>query len=713
MSSHDGQASEKTIVTNLESKTLLKSIGPYDIIKPVGHGGMGEVFLCRDSRNPDAPPVAVKTVFPELLEEPAIVKRFEAEARALASIRHPGVVQFYECGTFETAGRTSYYMAMEYIDGVSLYTLSRQRRLSFPDILMISIQIARGLEATHNGSVIHRDLKPGNIMITKEGLAKIIDFGIAKPSLMGMENNEDPARGFKTQTGIFIGTVNYVAPEILRDKPASVSSDIYALGLIIWEMLNSKAPFKADNLALTIKNVTTDTLVWPTLIGSLAPIGFIDFIDTVLLKDPSLRPKDAGSVAAALEKIAAAARWTGALGRKTRFDLNIFWSSETISQITKLDISEPEIAYVLQEIEDQLTAMQDARLLTTTPIVVSSELIAKCVGAYRRTRFEISKRRMTRPQDMVNTGPIPFKLVTAESTIPTSFTSPSSFRAIMTAIVIAGSATYFGFTQHPDKMPNSSSIARLIRRVTLSQEVARDLAGGPAAPAAAPQAAAPPVATKSIATPVASKPVENKSVVLGDTVKPLPVMQLATGRMLSYRVTKPAADGTISVGQHTRLLTAMSESELIWLVDGKDTVRTPRSFLGVEAYFHPIYRTRADVPTERFSESRIFPLTAGVVSYIELTDPQVRSKEKIECIPVSSRYSTILSEQHEVWKIECVREVTYLQQITHKVIETYQYSPSLGAILEGDIRTTMFDPNGATISTVTSQFDLQLQLSVF
>ncbi len=713
MSSQDQQDPEQTVVIPFIPPGPVKAIGPYEVIKLLGEGGMGQVFLCSDSRNPNAPPVAVKTVFPELLAESATIKRFEAEARALASVRHQGVVKFYECGVFETAGRTSHYMAMEYIDGISLYVLSRQRRLSFPDIMVIAIQIARGLDAIHSGAVIHRDLKPGNIMVTKDGLAKIIDFGIAKPSLVGMSNDEAPTRGFKTQTGMFIGTVNYVAPEILRDKPASPSSDIYALGLIIWEMLNGATPFKSDNIAETIKRVTSETLAWPTLVRSLAPLGFLEFVDKILAKDPAARPIDASTVAVSLEKIATAARWTGSLARKTRFDLNIFWSTETISQIKNFDISEPEVTYVLQEIEDQLTSLQDSRLQSTKPITVSSELIAKCVSAYRRTRFETSKRRMTRPQPIASTGTVPFKLVTSETSISPTRTSFLSFRAVVAAVIIASSVTYFGFSRNPEQMVIiTAEVARLTRSLMLPPEVARDLAGSASAPLP-PVTIVDAVKPTTILQPAKVVEPETRPVVLGDTVKPLPATKLATGRVLSYRVTTPSADGKISVSQHTRFLTEISSTELTWLVDGTDTLRTPRSFLTVEAYFNPMFRKRDGVLKQELPEISFFPLTAGVGGRIRLADTDWKSAETVECTPISSRYTTVQSEQHEVWKVECFREVTFEHQLVYKIVETYQYSPSLEAVLEVDLRATRYDPKGTVISTTTSQFDLQPHLSVF
>jgi len=231
--------SPKTIVVGIGESAFAGSLEPTEIIRHLGEGGMGEVFLCvnpryRENQSPRLPKeIAVKTLSPEFNQDQELLKRFEAEAKALSPIEHRNVVRLYDWGTFQTGDRVGQrYISMEYIQGVSLHQLGRARRLSFPDILDFSFQIAEGLSAVHRTNVIHRDLKSAKLMITTDGVVKIIDFGIAKPSSLASEA-ESGDRGFKTKTGIIIGTVNYLAPELLLGAPASVQSDLYAIGLII------------------------------------------------------------------------------------------------------------------------------------------------------------------------------------------------------------------------------------------------------------------------------------------------------------------------------------------------------------------------------------------------------------------------------------------------------------------------------------------------
>lgn len=162
--------SPKIIIVGIGETALADQLEPTEIIRHLGEGGMGEVFLCvnpryRENQSPRLPKeIAVKTLSPELNQDQELLKRFEAEAKALSPIEHRNVVRLYDWGTFQTGDRVGQrYISMEYIQGVSLHQLGRARRLSFPDILDFSIQIAEGLSAVHRTNVIHRDLKPAKL----------------------------------------------------------------------------------------------------------------------------------------------------------------------------------------------------------------------------------------------------------------------------------------------------------------------------------------------------------------------------------------------------------------------------------------------------------------------------------------------------------------------------------------------------------------------
>jgi serine/threonine protein kinase len=663
-----------------------KNIGPYEVLSRLGNGGMGEVFLCNDTRQADGPVVAVKTVFPELLQDESVVRRFQAEAMALGAIRHANVVRMYESGQFETNGHKSHYMAMEYIDGVTLFSLCRQRRLSFPDILRISIQIAEGLEATHIASVIHRDLKPGNVMVTKEGVVKIIDFGIAKPSSLGLVTNEDPSRGFKTQTGMFIGTVNYVAPEILRDLPASQLSDIYGLGLILWEMLSARTPFKADNAAETIRKVTSDKLKWSASIRNLAPPGYIDLVDRMLAKDPFQRPGTAHTAAEELRKVESAGRWSGIFNRKTRFDLEINWSQETIAEVKTHKIEDGELPFVLQEIEDRLAEEKDPRLLQQKPIIANPALIGKCVNNYRRARFDMVSMRRTQAQDhggVINVSPED-AMVMIEKVEPPLLTAPRVI-AIALAFIVAG--VIFMAYRKPDRFQNIR-----ISSIRISNEIAKKAKSFMGS------------GSRTIASEHEAK-VEKQV-----TVENAQTQNIFKGRTLVYRVTNPGISGAIVVSQETRVIADYSESEIIWQINENDTVRTPRSFLPVESYFHPFFRrqSEAQIPTVGLG---IFPLVKGRESHTEISDYESASLEKTRCTPISSRQMAINTVEHEIWQIDCVREITRHARTTHIIIETYRYSPSLDVVIASELRARAYDDAGIAVATEVRRIDLQPQLS--
>lgn len=360
---------------------MSSKIGRFDFVAPLGQGGMGEVFLCRDPLNTllgsDAL-VAVKTVFPDFLQDAEILSRFESEARLLSPIYHANVVRLIEWGQLEGGKHDgTHFVAMEYIQGISLHALSRRRRISFSDVLRIGIQIAQGLEATHRSHVVHRDMKPANVMITKDGVAKIIDFGIAKPK---SKIEVDAVTG----STLMIGTVNYIAPEVARGGDATISSDIYAFGLVLWEMLNSETPFKSASVNETLARVEGEDLVWPVAISKVAPPGFIDLVSRMTNKNPNLRPASAKDVANELEQILAQAKWSGSFARRSRFDIDIRWSARTVDLLKEQQISDAELLFPLQIIEDHLAKTGDPRLQDKDPLDIDTGTLSECVALYRK-----------------------------------------------------------------------------------------------------------------------------------------------------------------------------------------------------------------------------------------------------------------------------------------------------------------------------------------
>src|SRR6202162_4375237 len=209
-----------------------EKLGPYEIVAPIGKGGMGEVYRAHDSRlNRD---VAVKVANPQFSE------RFPREARAIAALNHTNICHLYDVGPD--------YLVMEYVEGQDL-----RGPMDFNDALPIVQQLIDGIEAAHEKNIIHRDLKPANIKITPEGVVKILDFGLAKamepppPSNGNPENSPTLAMG-ATAAGIILGTAAYMAPEQAKGKAADKRSDIWSFGVILHEVLTGQRLFPAESV---------------------------------------------------------------------------------------------------------------------------------------------------------------------------------------------------------------------------------------------------------------------------------------------------------------------------------------------------------------------------------------------------------------------------------------------------------------------------------
>ena len=204
----------------------------YQIIKSIGEGGMANVYLAYDTildRN-----VAVKVLRGDLANDEKFVRRFQREALAASSLSNPNIVEVYDVG--EDNGE--YYIVMEYIEGKHLKSLIKKRgRLTVSEAVDIVLQITSGMSVAHDSYIIHRDIKPQNILILENGLVKITDFGIA----MAMNSTQ------LTQTNSVMGSVHYLPPEQASGKGATLQSDIYSIGILFYELLTGTLPFKGDN----------------------------------------------------------------------------------------------------------------------------------------------------------------------------------------------------------------------------------------------------------------------------------------------------------------------------------------------------------------------------------------------------------------------------------------------------------------------------------
>ena len=214
----------------------------YEILQVLGEGGMAFVYKARDTQLERF--VAIKTLKPNYVNQETFVDRFKREAKTAANLNHPNIVQIFDWGIEEEP-----YFVMEYIEGDTLTSIiSKNKTISLSDILFIGAQVSSGLHAAHQKGLVHRDIKPGNIMITPDGKVKVTDFGI-----VSLQNEESDI----TKTGSVLGTASYISPEQAQGKPVSIESDLYSLGTVLYELITGKTPFSGDSpISTATKHLT-------------------------------------------------------------------------------------------------------------------------------------------------------------------------------------------------------------------------------------------------------------------------------------------------------------------------------------------------------------------------------------------------------------------------------------------------------------------------
>ena len=222
--------------------------GRYAVLEPVGSGGMAEVYRARDELL--GRDVAVKVLNDRLSRDKSFVERFKREAQSAANLNHPNIVSLYDYGSDEGA----YYIVMEFIEGKALGEMVAESGPFLPErAAEITADVAAALERAHSSGIVHRDIKPNNIMVTTGGQTKVTDFGIARALGASTEQTQ------MTQTGMVIGTAAYLSPEQAQGNPVDARSDVYSLGCVLYEMLAGKAPFSGDTpLAIAYKHVRED-----------------------------------------------------------------------------------------------------------------------------------------------------------------------------------------------------------------------------------------------------------------------------------------------------------------------------------------------------------------------------------------------------------------------------------------------------------------------
>jgi serine/threonine protein kinase len=264
----------------------VKKVGRYRIISELGRGAMGVVYKAEDP-NLDRV-VALKTISLDKDAEgkAEYQKRFFVEAKAAGKLNHPNIVHTYDFGELDGTA----YLAMELLDGTDLRKRVQQGAIPSVEAVEIACQVAEGLAYAHQRGIVHRDIKPANIMLPERGPAKIMDFGLARMRLAD----------HKTSTGIVLGTPRYMSPEQISGQPVDQRSDIFSLGIVLWEMLTGRRLFSGTEMAQVSHSITYDEHEPPTRVNPELP-AMLDFVVArALKKDSTVRYQDADEMAADL-----------------------------------------------------------------------------------------------------------------------------------------------------------------------------------------------------------------------------------------------------------------------------------------------------------------------------------------------------------------------------------------------------------------------------
>jgi TolB-like protein/Tfp pilus assembly protein PilF len=272
-------------------------LGPYEILGLIGAGGMGEVYRARDTRL--GRDVAIKVLPAEFAADAERLKRFEREAKATAALSHPNILDVHDVGTHEGAP----YLVEELLEGESLRERLARGAVPAREALGIVVQIAHGLAVAHEKSIVHRDLKPENVFVTKDGIVKILDFGLAKlveGVPIGEVDTLTHAPTSVTEFGRVLGTVAYMAPEQARGMAVDQRTDIFAFGVVLYEMVTGEHPFRGETATDTVAAILKEE---PAPLPASAPAQLAAVLEKCLAKEPERRYQRGSELLAALEAV--------------------------------------------------------------------------------------------------------------------------------------------------------------------------------------------------------------------------------------------------------------------------------------------------------------------------------------------------------------------------------------------------------------------------
>ena len=271
-------------------------LGQYEILGPLGAGGMGEVYRARDPKLDRE--VAIKVLPGHLTSDAVALSRFEGEAKAVAALSHPNILAIHDFGKAEGVS----YAVTELLEGETLRGKLDRGPISQKQAVDWGLQIARGLSAAHGKGVVHRDLKPENVFVTSDGHVKLLDFGLAKRVEKGTEKTSAPTDPAHTAPGTVMGTMGYMSPEQVRGLPVDPRTDIFSFGAVLYEMLSGRKAFKRDTASDTMAAIMRDEPPEISQSGRNIPVGLDHIVRHCLEKDPDSRFQSAKDVAFALSE---------------------------------------------------------------------------------------------------------------------------------------------------------------------------------------------------------------------------------------------------------------------------------------------------------------------------------------------------------------------------------------------------------------------------